>query len=26
MQGLDETLMKSWATELQSMVNNQVVS
>ena len=26
MQGLDETLMKSWASELQSMVNNQIVS
>ena len=26
MQGLDETLMKSWAVELQSMINNQAVS
>lgn len=26
MQGLDETLMQDWATELQSMVNNQITS
>ena len=25
-QGLDETLMKSWATELMSMVKNQITS